>query len=208
MTAGLMNAAGAIGAITAPSSARRGRDLDRADAADLLAARLVEDHARRVEEALGVVLADRLSKALHGAAGDHVGGAGEAGRQLEGADRELGGAELLAVALARGVCGKGDAHVGRERLEAADLNDLDAGRLGLGVDVAGGAGDEGHLAGEVDVVRAAGDAGVDHGAPVGGVRPDEVEDDLGALGHRKQRRGVGHVRRDRRRALHANVGKR
>ena len=120
---------------------------------------------------------------------------------------DLCGGELFAVALPGGVRGKGDAHVGRERLEAADLDDLDAGRLGLGMDVAGGAGDEGHLAGEVDVVRAAGDAGVDHGTPVGGVRPDEVEDDLGALGHRKQRRGIGDVRRDRRRTLHANVGK-
>ena len=117
-------------------------------------------------------------------------------------------AELLAVALLGGVRGKGDAHVGRERLEAADLDDLDAGCLGLGVDVAGGAGDEGHLAREVDVVGAAGDAGVDHGAAVGGVGADEVEDDLGALGHGKQRRGIGDVRRDRRRALHADVGKR
>ncbi len=61
---------------------------------------------------------------------------------------------------------------------------------------------------EVDVVGAAGDAGVDHRAAVGGVGADEVEDDLGALGHGLERLGVGHVRGDRGRALDADVGER
>ena len=112
------------------------------------------------------------------------------------------------MALPGGVGGEGDAHVRGEGLESADLDDLDSGRLGLGMNVARGASDERHLAREIDVMGAAGDARVDDRAPVCGVWADEVQHDLGALGHRLERVGVGHVSCDRRRALDADVGER
>lgn len=102
--------------------------------------------------------------------------------------------------------GQGDAHVRGERLEAADLDDFDAGLLGVGVDIAGGARHEWHFSREVDVVGSARDAGFDDGPPVRGVGADEVQDDLRALGHRLERGGVGYVGGDGRRAFDADVG--
>ena len=113
--------------------------------------------------------------------------------------------QLLAPALARGLGGEQHAEVGRQRLEPADLDDLDAGLRRALVEGVDRPSHERDLAGQVDVVGAVLDAGFDHRRAVEGVGADQVEDDPGPCGHRRQRGGVADVGQDRLRRRAADL---
>jgi hypothetical protein len=109
--------------------------------------------------------------------------------------------ELLVPALARGLAGQRDRDVGGQCLEPADLDHLHAGVAGRVVELGDHAPHEGDLAGEVDVVGAPRLAGRDHGAPVEGVRADEVQHHPCPRGQLRERFLVLDVRGQRRRRL-------
>ena len=125
--------------------------------------------------------------------------------RLVGGDDGVGFDELLAPALARGLGGEQDAEIGRQRLEAADLDDLDAGFRRALVEGVDRPPHERDLAGQVDVVGPVLDAGFDHRGAVEGVGADQVEHDPGPCGHRRQRGGVADVGDDRLRRLAADL---
>jgi len=180
------------------------RQLDRAAPADRRRPLGVGHERSRVGDQLGPVAAGRLGHALHRPARHQVLEPDPPGGLVR-EHVEVGLGERLAPALARGLRGEQHREVRRQRLEAADLDDLDAGCPGalvVGVDHPPR---EGDLAGQVDVVRAGGDAGLDHRLAVEGVGADEVEDDPRARGHRRQRGRVGDVGRDHLRRLDADL---
>ena len=106
-----------------------GADRDRARGTNPLGLLLLDDQRAGVGGGGRVVDREDLGEALQGPAGDDVGGA-----DLAVGDRqigvEVGGGELLAPALARGVGGERDQQVGRQRLEAGHVDDLHARLLG------------------------------------------------------------------------------
>ena len=164
----------------------------------------IGDQRRRVGDVAGAVATERLGEALQGAAGDDVAGADSAGR-LIGGDDGVGFGQLLAPALAGGLGREQDAEVRGQRLEPADLDDLDAGvrcPLVEGVDRPP---HERDLSGQVDVVGAVLDAGFDHRRAVEGVGADQIEDDPGPRGHRRQRGWVADVGDDRLRRRAADL---
>ena len=127
ITAGLMNAAGLIGAIATPPAPRRGRrsiGLRSRTAVATCGSAISAAGSATASESSG---ADHLGHALEGAAGDHVRGPRHPGRLAGDRDRHVDVLELGLPALARGLGRELHGEVGRQRLEAADLDDLHPG---------------------------------------------------------------------------------
>ena len=179
---------------------------DRAAGADGVRGALILDQQGRVAEPRRVGVAGHLGHALERPAGYHVRGARHPARHPGHGDLEIDLGELLAVALAGGVGGEPDGEVGRQRLEAAGLNDLHPGALGGGAVAVEHPPGERDLPGEVDVVGAAVDTGGDHRLAIEGVGADEVDDHPRALRHLPERARLADVGGDRHRRLDAHLG--
>ena len=135
MTAGLMKGEGVIGVTTSPCALKRGAIAIGLTVRTRCAWSSSTISAAGVGGSRRVVDGEDLGEALQGAAGDDVRGPDLAvGERQVGV--EVGDGELLAPALARGLGGEQDEQVGRQRLEAAGVDDLDARLLGA---LAGGA---------------------------------------------------------------------
>ena len=206
ITAGLMNAAGAIGATTAPSAPRRGATLiglrrrtSSARAGSLISA----PESVTAEASSPPAAAARLCSVPPEIMSE--------GRGMPGGPEkrhlEVGLCEPLAEALLRRLGGEQDGQVGRQRLETRDLHDLDPGLRGAAVERVDHLAHERDLSRQVHVVRTARDARLDHRPPVQRVGADEVQHHARARGHVRERRRVAHVGSDRLRRGHVDLGK-
>ena len=196
-----MNAAGAIGAITVPSARRTetaiglrwrtraaragsvisaaGSVIDRASSLPVISTRLWSVPPERMSPGRGIPVGCWMLT------------------------RQVDVREPLVPALLRRLGRERHGEVGRQRLEAAHLDDLHPGLGGALVELVDHLAHERDLAREVGVVGAVFDARLDHGPPVLRVGPDHVEHDLGARGHVGERLRVVEVGRDRLLGAHA-----
>ena len=200
-----MNAAGAIGAITAPLEPRRGATLIG------LRRRTSAARAGSVISAAGSVTADASSPPAAAARLWSVPPEiMSEGRGIPGGPSTLTSRSASASPSpkrSRAVsAASSTAQVRRQRLEPAHLHDLHSRLRGARVVGVDHLAHERDLSGQVHVMRAVGDARLDHRLPVERVGADEVQHHARARRPSPPASGVAHVRDDRLRRRHADLG--